>query len=300
MLNRININGISGQWNKSSQSVMLLGGFDGLHAGHKTLVEKARGFRLPIGIMTIIGGKEERGLFTLCEREDIFSRAGLDFVLELPFAEIKDLSPQAFALLLMKECNPVAFVCGDDFRFGKNASGTPEALKRAGQVRVEAEKLLMINGEKVSSSKIKAHLCKGEIEQANELLGEAFFLMGEVVKDRGVGKTLGFPTANVVYPKEKYPLKYGVYETRVCINGKEYKGITNYGNRPTFENDRVITETYMDGFDGNLYGKPLKIGFTRYLRAIEKFENAEALVAQLREDIRRVRENDSIRTERKQ
>ena len=175
MLKRVYLNEQPNKNSYSNASVMLLGGFDGLHAGHKTLVEKAKDFRLPIGIMTIVGGKGERGLFTLCEREEIFRRAGVDFVLELPFLEIKDLSPEIFTRQIIEECNPVAFVCGDDFRFGKNACGTPETLKQTGQVRVEVEKLLTVNGEKVSSTKIKAHLSKGEIERANELLGEEFF-----------------------------------------------------------------------------------------------------------------------------
>ncbi len=282
----------SGQFDKRRGCVMLLGGFDGLHAGHKTLVEKAKGFFLPIGIMTIVGGKDEKGLFTLKEREEIFKSAGLDFAFELPFSEIKDLSPQEFSELLIDEFRPTAFVCGDDFRFGKNACGSAQMLKQAGQVRVEVEKLITANGEKISSSKIKTHLAAGQVERVNELLGEAFFLLGTVVKDRGVGRTIGFPTANIAYPKEKYPIKQGVYETRVCVSGKEYKAITNYGNRPTFDNDTIITETYLDGFSGELYGKELKIRFKRYLREIEKFESAEALRAQLGQDIRRVWEHD--------
>ena len=271
---------------------MLLGGFDGLHAGHKKLVERAKSFSLPIGIMTIVGGKEEKSLFTLQEREEIFKNAGVDFAFELPFQEIKNLSPDEFSNLLVEEFNPTAFVCGDDFRFGKNACGTAQMLKQTGQVRVEIEKLITANGEKISSRNIKTLALAGQIEKANELLGEAFFLIGTVVKDRGVGRTLGFPTANVQYPKEKYPIKQGVYETRVCVDGKQYKGITNYGNRPTFDNDAIITETYLDGFSGELYGKQLKIRFKRYLRDIKKFESVEALQAQLKEDIRRVREDD--------
>lgn len=282
----------SGQLHKNVGCVMLLGGFDGLHAGHKTLVERAKGFGLPIGIMTIVGGKEEKGLFTLKEREEIFKRAGLDFALELPFGEIKDLSPQEFSALLTREFHPIAFVCGNDFRFGKNACGTPQTLKEAGQVRVEVEKLVTKNGEKISSSKIKTYLAAGEVEKAHELLGEEFFLIGMVIKDRGVGRTLGFPTANVAYPKEKYPMKRGVYETRVRVDGKEYKAITNFGNRPTFGSDTIVTETYLDGFEGDLYGRELKIRFQRYLRDIQKFENAEALKTQLQEDIRRVRKYD--------
>lgn len=282
----------SGQFDKNRGCVMLLGGFDGLHAGHKKLVESAKRFSLPIGIMTIVDGKDENGLFTLKEREEIFKRAGVDFAFELPFSEIKDLSPQEFCSLLLNEFHPTAFVCGDDFRFGKNACGDAQTLKGAGQVRVEVEKLITINGEKISSSKIKACLVAGQVESANELLGEEFFLLGTVVKDRGVGRTIGFPTANVEYPKEKYPIKQGVYETRVCVDEKEYKGITNYGNRPTFNNDTIITETYLDGFSGELYGKELKIRFKRQIREIKKFESAEKLKAQLNEDIRRVREYD--------
>ena len=282
----------SGKFDRNVGCVMLLGGFDGLHAGHKKLVERAKEFSLPIGIMTIVGGKEEKSLFTLEEREEIFKRAGVDFAFELPFQEIKNLSPEQFSSLLISEFNPKAFVCGDDFRFGKNASGTPETLKEAGQVRVEVEKLITANGEKISSTTIKARVAAGEVERAGELLGEEFFLLGTIVKDRGVGKTLGFPTANAEYPKEKYPIKQGVYETRVCVNGKEYKGVTNYGNRPTFDNDVAKTETFLDGFDGELYGKTLKIRFVRFLREIKKFESVEGLQAQLKEDIRRVREDD--------
>ena len=139
---------------------------------------------------------------------------------------------------------------------------------------------------------MKSLLQKGNVEKANALLGEEFFLVGEVYKDRGVGKTLGFPTANIAYPKNKFPLKHGVYETRVELNGKVYKCITNFGARPTFNNMQTPTETYLDGYTGELYGKTLTIRFVRFLREITKFENAEKLQNQLQEDIRRVREND--------
>ena len=287
---------LSGQFDNSLDKnrgcVMLLGGFDGLHAGHKKLVERAKDFALPIGIMTIVGGKEEKSLFTLKEREEIFKDAGVDFAFELPFKEIKNLSPEKFLNLLFKQFHPIAFVCGDDFRFGKNACGSAQMLKQAGQVRVEIEKLITANGEKISSTKIKTYASAGQMEKSNALLGEAFFLLGTIVKDRGVGRTLGFPTANVEYPKEKYPIKQGVYETRVFMDGKEYKAITNYGNRPTFDNDAIITETYIDGFSGELYGRELKIRFIRYLRDIKKFKDVKGLQAQLKEDIRRVREDD--------
>lgn len=280
------------QLNMENGCVMLLGGFDGLHVGHKQLVARAKAYRLPIAIMTIFHGKSEQGLFTSFERESIFKNAGIDFVIELPFADIKNLSPEAFIQLLMSKCNVQAFVCGDDFRFGKNAVGNAESIKRAVQVCVEIVDLVQIDGEKASATTVKKHLQNGDVETANRILGEEFFLIGKVIKDRGVGKTLGFPTANILYPMDKFPLKQGVYETRVCIDGKAYKAITNYGARPTFEENTVLTETYLDGFDGDLYGQTLQIRFVRFLRENQKFDSVEKLKNQLQKDIMGVREND--------
>ncbi len=280
------------KYQKNAPCVMLLGGFDGLHAGHKKLVEKAKSFALPIGIMTIVGGKDTENLFTLDERRKIFQSAGIDFAFELPFAEIKNMSAGEFCALLTEEFQVQAFVCGDDFRFGKDALGTPDFIKSSTQVCVETLPLVQKDGKKISSSDIKGYLKQGNIPKANELLGEEFFLQGEVVKDRQIGRTLGFPTANIFYPKNKFPLKIGVYETKIEVEGKVYKAITNYGSRPTFQNQTVITESYLNDFCGDLYGKNLKVQFVRYLREVQKFNGEEALKKQLQEDIRRMRNHD--------
>ena len=270
----------------------MLGGFDGLHIGHRKLLSCAKESGYPVGLMTIVGGKEEESLFTFTEREEIFRAAGADFVFELPFEEIKGLSPQAFLALLEKEFTPKLFVCGEDFRFGAKAVGTPEMIKESTQVCVEVLPLVEMSGEKVSSTTIKGFLESGQVEKANELLTHSFFLMGKVYEDRKIGRTIGFPTANIRYPEGKFPLKIGVYETRVCVDGHIYKGITNYGARPTFAENTVVTETYLDGFSGDLYGKELKVEFVRYLRDIEKFHNVDELKQQLTKDIERVRTND--------
>ena len=267
---------------------MLLGGFDGLHIGHRRLLSRAKQSGLPVGIMTIMGGKDGN-IFTFAERESIFKENGADFVLELPFSEIKDMSPREFLDFLVEEFHPSLFVCGEDFRFGAKAQGTPEMLKTSTQVRVEILSLVEMGGEKISSGKIKAFLGDGKVENANVLLGEEFFLCGKVEKDRQIGRTIGFPTANIPYPQDKFPLKTGVYETNVTVDNKTYKGITNYGARPTFDNERVVTETYLDGFSGDLYGKELTVHFVRFLRGVTKFESVDALKKQLEKDINRVR-----------
>ncbi|MBP3422339.1 MAG: riboflavin biosynthesis protein RibF [Clostridia bacterium] len=277
---------------KNSQGVaMLLGGFDGLHVGHRSLLARAKESGLPVGMMTIAGCKD-KGVFTFAERELIFKESGADFVFELPFEEIKALSPESFLKLLQENFAPALFVCGEDFRFGENAQGTPKTIQQWGQVCVEVVPLLEIEGEKVSSRTVKSHLAEGNVAKANALLGERFFLLGEVIKDRQVGRTMGFPTANILYPQEKFPLKQGVYETCVTVDGVRYKGITNYGARPTFDNACVLTETYLDGFHGDLYGKALKVEFVRFLREITRFADIQALKQQLETDIWRVRNND--------
>ena len=272
-------------------TAMLLGGFDGLHLGHRQLLSRAKESGLPVGIMTILGGKDE-SVFTLAERAEIFRRVGLDFAVAFSFSEIKELSPAEFLTILEKEFSPKLYVCGDDFRFGKNAQGTTETLRQSVATRVIVENLLLENGEKISTRTVKKRLSEGEVEKANALLCEEFFLLGEVYRDRGVGKTLNFPTANIRYPKDKFPIKKGVYETCVTVDGNGYKGITNFGARPTFDDGTVVTETHLDGFSGDLYGKTLKITFKRFLRETIKFTDAEALRKQLQTDIRRVREND--------
>lgn len=272
--------------------VMLLGGFDGLHIGHKALFSRAKSYQKTVGVMSIVGAKGDKNLYSFLEREHIFRNEGADFVFELNFEEIKQLSPDAFIALLKENFNPSRFVCGTDFRFGYKAQGDVQTLKECGQVCVDAIPLVEIDGEKVSSTRIKQCLQKGAVTEANTLLSQPFFVLGEVFEDRKLGRDIGFPTANICYPEDKFPIKQGVYQTQVEIDGKTYPCVTNYGARPTYQNDRVLTETHIIGFDGNLYGKTLKIEFLRYLRDIQAFDSVELLKEQLKKDVRRVTQND--------
>ena len=269
--------------------VILLGGFDGLHVGHRRLLARALEYGLPVGVMTIVGGKPNGCLFTLRERERVFSLAGVDFAFELPFEEIREMSSEEFIEALEAQFAPVAFVCGEDFRFGKAALGTPDSLRAKTRAQVDVLPLMELGGEKVSSSTVKRLLGAGELTMVGELLGEPFFLLGEVVSGRKVGRTIGFPTANMIYPEEKFSIPLGVYETRVVVDGRTYKGITNFGAKPTFSDGQVCVETFLDGFSGDLYGREITVRFVRKIRDIQKFESVEKLKAQLQIDLTTIR-----------
>lgn len=271
--------------NSQSGAILLLGGFDGMHIGHRRLLTRAKSHGAPVGVMSIVGGKGD-ALFTSKERELWLSSLGADFLFEFAFEDIRNLSAKEFLKRLENYFSPNAYVCGDDFRFGKGAEGNIETLRQYASAPVFVEELLRVNGEKVSASGIKELLFKGEIESANALLGREFFLLGSVEQGRKIGRTIGFPTANIRYPSGKFPLKKGVYETRVTVLGKTYRGITNFGARPTFDDDEVWTETHLKGADENLYGQTLCVRFVRFLREIQKFESAEALKKQLAEDLK--------------
>lgn len=270
------------------ECVILLGGFDGLHVGHRQLLARAKEYALPVGVMTIVGGKVG-SLFTAKERERIFAEAGVDFTFELPFEEIKGLSPEQFIRLIEEQFSPTAFICGEDFRFGYQAAGTPATLKMLSRARVEVLPLLKTGGEKVSSTTVKNSIAKGDVSAAGELLGEPFFLTASVISGRQVGRELGFPTANMIYPKDKFPLALGVYETRVNVDGIEYKAITNFGAKPTFSDGQVCVESYLDGFSGDLYGRELTVRFLRKIRDVKKFQSVEALKSQLQADLKGIR-----------
>lgn len=268
--------------------VMLLGGFDGLHIGHKKLVECAKEYGLPVGTTTITGGKGEV-LFTLVERQKIFAKQGIDFVCPFAFTEtFKNTTKEEFLTFLTSRFNARVFVCGKDFRFGKGAEGTPEFIEKFTHIPVRALDVLNADGKKVSASSVKGLLKNGETEKANELLCEPFFMTSRVEEGRKTGRTIGFPTANFRYPQGKLSPKEGVYSVSAQIDGKIFGGIANLGACPTFGVAEKKPEVYFDGFHGDLYGREMDVSFKKYLRPIRKFDGKEALKAQLEKDLRRI------------
>ncbi len=269
---------------------LLLGGFDGLHTGHMTLFAAARKTGYPIGIMSITGEKSGGDVFTFAEREYIYSRAGAAFALEIPFTEeVKNTSAEAFARGLFKRIRAAAVFCGEDFRFGKDALGTPALLERFAPCPVYVLPIKTANGKKVAVSQIKTLLAEGNMEAVNRLLAYDYFVQGIVEHGRQVGRQYGFPTLNLTFPEEKFPVKEGVYGGFVETEKGTYRSIINLGARPTFGVTEKKAEAYLDGFSGDLYGETVRLFPSQFYRPIEKFSDAGALKKQLERDIRRLK-----------
>lgn len=284
---------------------LVLGGFDGLHLGHRALLEEAKRSDLPVGVTTIFGGKG-KALFTREERRYLFSAAGVDLVIEIPFTEaVRETSAEDFLRILSETLSPRLFVCGEDFRFGKGAAGTPQLLRSCAVPVAVVKTVKDLAGEsgrprKISTSACKSFLRSEDLPRLNaclcarseDLLGSGYFVQGEVGHGREVGRTYGFPTLNLPVPAEKLLPPDGVYGGLCATPEGNFPCILNLGARPTFGVQTRLLEAHLDGFSGDLYGKTVRVYPMEYYRPIRKFSGAEALRAQLKADIGRLRERN--------
>ena len=276
-------------------SLIVLGCFDAIHAGHRELFKKAKLQAkingLDLGVMMFRDGKGGRQVYSFEERLAMLEAYNVKFVLVIDFTpEFKETSPADFLAAIEDKINVKAYMSGKDFRFGKGAKGKSSTLKNYAEdeengVWYMPLKDVLMDGEKISTTLIKKCLDEGDVVKADKLLGQTFFVEGEVVEGahRGAG-VLGFPTINIKYPKWKYLVKRGVYKAEVIIDGEKYDGIANFGDCPTFDDSREALEVHIKDYSGDLYGKTVKVGFVAYMRDIRKFDDAAALAAQLAQD----------------
>ena len=278
--------------------VLMLGYFDGMHIGHRALLHaamnRAAKENLKVGVMTFYGGKKGGQIYVFEERVRLFESLGADFALAARFDDaFRRTEKQDFLRAVFATCNVRALVCGEDFTFGRDAAGTAEDVKRAAFEHGASLTVLPLVGiyeHKAAASLAKEYLAAGDVEKLNQLLGGRYFVAGRVsTEGRRVGSKLGFPTANLHLSNEKFPLRQGVYAVSVPIGGREFRGIANYGARPTFGDERVVLEVYLDGYKGDLYGEEIVVYFDGRLRDIRKFESADAHKAQLKIDLEKIR-----------
>lgn len=277
---------------------LALGFFDSVHIGHRHLIKKMFELNERLGtksaIFTFINspfealGKNIKEIMTFDERCKVFDNLGIDIVIYAKMDEsFMSLEADAFLDILIRNYNVKGIVCGSDYTYGIDASGNTETLKNyclKNQIELLIDELQTIDGEKVSSSIIRKYIASGSIEEINKLLGKRYFIEGEVIHCAGRGRQLGFPTANIVISDRKTALESAVYQTIVTVSGKKYKAITNVGERPTFNENAYIIESYLDGFNEDIYGEKIIIEFVKKLRPIYLFDGKAKLIEQLEKD----------------
>lgn len=285
-------------------TVIAMGYFDSVHLGHQRVIQKARkladenGATLTVftflgNVKDVLNGRKESSVYLPEERQKIIKGLGADDVYFAPITkEFLSLDKKTFLDDLNKKFNIVGYVSGIDYTFGAYGKGNiaylTEYANSKGQRHVVVD-TLNVEGEKVSTTLIKSLLEKGDIQRVNKLLGRNYSLCGTVIKDRQVGKTLGFPTANVLIDSQKFTIKNGVYSGLVKIDNKTYRSIINYGARPTFDIDKKLVEAHLIDFDGDLYGKQIEVEFLGFMREIQKFTSIEKLIEQLNFDMQRIK-----------
>lgn len=280
-------------------ALVVLGCFDAIHAGHRELLKKAKLQAkingLDLGVMMFKEGKSGKLVYSFEERCAILEQYNVKFVLAVDFNdEFKKIAPLDFLSEVEDKINVKAYMSGKDFRFGAGAKGKSSTLKNYAEdeengVWYMSVKDIDLNGEKISTTLIKSCLDEGNVAKANQLLGSEFSVSGEVVKGEGRGTSVvGFPTVNIAYPEWKHAIKHGVYNVKCLIGETDYQGIANFGNCPTFGDERIALEVYLEGFSGDLYGQVLTIRFIDFIREIEEFGSAEELSGQLQNDLSNV------------
>ena len=287
-------------------AVVAIGNFDGIHLGHRQLVEtsiaSARRSARPAAVLTFEPHPRkffapDRPMFRLTPEPvklAVLDKLGLDGVFVRRFdAQLAGTSAADFVTgLLRDELHVAAVAVGYDFHFGRGREGTPAMLAelcRQHDIDCELVPAVAHRGEPVSSSAIRSALAAGDVPRANALLGYRWFVEGEVRHGDKRGRELGFPTANMSLG-EDCELRHGIYAVRLALGPGDIRdGVASFGRRPTFDNGAPLLEVHVLDFEGELYGRRLQVEFVGWIRGEERFSSAEALVARMDEDARQAR-----------
>lgn len=275
--------------------VVALGTFDGVHVGHRAIVAAAKKESTVLGTDTavLIFSASPHGagcILPLGDRLREFRALGVNLAVVCDFDELRTLTPEAFVSeILIDKLGAAAVFAGYNYRFGAKAAGDTERLRAlcAEQgVACHVTPCVELDGAPVSSTRIRALLAAGDVEAANRLLGYTYYLRGEVLHGKALGRTLGMPTVNQRFADGCVVPAHGVYYTTVETDGAILPAVTNVGTRPTVSaGEAVDAETHILHYDGDLYGKTVTVRFLARGRAETKFADAEALRTAVMRDI---------------
>lgn len=289
-----------------SSPVVTIGNYDGLHLGHqaiiKRVIELAREGKKESVVLTFephpvkfFRPELQIPLITPYRKKMILlTQFGVDVTINLPFTkDIARMSAEEFIReIVQRRIAPRRIVVGFNFTFGKGRTGSPEELKKIGErlgFGVEIIPPFHLDGEVVSSTRIRELIARGDIKEANRMLGSDFFMFGKVIHGHARGKGLGFPTANLEISQDLYP-NDGVYAANVIIDERRYAGVVNIGTNPTFGDEQLAVEVFLFDYQGDLYGKELQVALVDKLRDEQTFPSVDLLVHQIEQDIQRAKE----------
>ena len=289
--------------NVKTPTAIALGNFDGIHLGHRQVIKPIIEFGeeyIPTLVtftphpQEFFSGKSRQLLTPLTEKVKRLESLEIEQLVRLPFdRSLASLSPQAFVEdILIKQLNVKYISVGQDFRFGKGREGSAQMLQELAknfEVFVHITELKTClnedSGSRISSSRIRQCLAVGNVKQAKEMLGYPYSLEGMVVKGQQVGRSIGFPTANLQVASEKLLPRRGVYCVRVILATEEViKGVINIGSRPTVNGQVPTVEVHLLDCSGNLYGTFLRVHLEKFLRSEQKFPSLDALKNQIMQD----------------
>ena len=285
--------------NQKQNLAIALGYFDGVHIGHRAVIKSAVDFAKKNNTKSAVitfsdhpycyfKGVCPKYILTREEREKRIAPLGIDYLYELNFEDFAHLTAKEYLNnILINHFHPISISTGWNHNFGKNKSGNVNFLEEQAKnynykyFKIPPQK---INNEIISSTEIRKLLSEGNIEKANLMLGQNFSIEGEIVKGNQIGRTIGFRTANLVYPPELIELPYGVY----AVDTTYGKGIANFGIRPTINGSHTSLEAHILNFEKDIYGEIINVNFNKMIRTEKKFPSLDALKKQINLDIKSI------------
>lgn len=287
------------------KSAVAVGKFDGIHVGHRKLLNKVLEQKQD-GLMAVVFtfdpspeeffmGHALPQLFTVEEKRRAFEELGVDVLIEFPLTEATAATaPEDFVRrILCGQLRAAYIAAGTDVSFGDKGRGDQHLLKSLSKemgYELELIDKVRIDDEEVSSTRVRNQIQDGNMDMAKRLLGSNYSIRGVVEHGHHIGHTIGVPTVNVLPPENKLLPPYGVYASRVIIEGKAYKGMTNIGRKPTIsDKEQVGVETYIYDFDRDVYGKEICVELLKFTRPEMKFAGLDELKAQIEKDIFEIR-----------
>jgi len=289
------------QFNALHGGAVSIGKFDGMHLGHSLIVQRLKSYAHqrqipailvtfdPLPAMVLRPDADLKPICTLERKIELIRSFHVDALVVIPTTQelLQQSAETFFYETIQNRFQARVLVAGKDFAFGRDRIGTPDAVRLYGQwtgIEVDIVDPLQIGKERVSSSGIRHLIQEGHIERVNELMPLPYRMTGTVIAGEQRGRTLGFPTANLGGVQTVLP-KQGIYATAAWIDGKRYGSTAHIGTNPTFDVSLSKIEVFIHDFNGDLYGQQIAVDFLTFLRELVRFDSADALIRQMREDV---------------